>query len=175
MKPEKQRIVIARLHGWEGVPCEQSWQHCPTYGRYWRSLPPKCAHKYSSSFTASMVKRWLKTPDGSIFVKKCFAGNINHKDTYALSPVLEYFKGGWDEQVNPWPKLKPDLTPFLKYLPNYLEDLNLIHEVLRTAFPEIRIKTANFLMNKCGGGWGFATAVEWCEAYLRAVNKWEDS
>jgi hypothetical protein len=185
MDPKKQIIAIARLHGWEGVPCEQSWHHHLTYGSFWRSIPPKCAQKYESAFTSSRVKRWLKMPDGSIFVTKGFAGNVNHKDTYAFSPVLEYFKGGWAEQIDPWPKLKPDLTYFLKYLPNYLEDLNLIRgvvfELIEDQLDDF-ISMLEWVVEDDRKSKRFnkrllikATAAQWCEAYLRVNNLWENS
>ena len=126
MSPERQRVVIAELCGWEGVPVKNATRVRDGV-TYWRSQTPDGLEKHSSSFESSCVIRWLKKPDGAPFLIRSGPITLNNVDTYSDELLLEYSKeNGYGKAP---PDAKPSLSCFSEYLPNYLGDLNAMHEV----------------------------------------------
>jgi hypothetical protein len=62
------------------------------------------------------------------------------------------------------------------HLPNYLEDLNAMHEVEKTLTQENQEKYGKNLAS-IGWTWDIwkATAAQRAEAYLKTIGKWEES
>ena len=65
-------------------------------------------------------------------------------------------------------------------LPNYLHDLNAMHEAERILDGYMMLKYASELLAVIGGGSGcfshiHATAAQRSEAFLRTLGKWEES
>jgi hypothetical protein len=64
-----------------------------------------------------------------------------------------------------------------EWLPDYLNDLNAMHEALKTQPIRIQQKYIPFLRNLCAveGSWPEeATAAQRAKAFLRTIGKWED-
>lgn len=70
-------------------------------------------------------------------MERQFAGQINNFDTFTDKPVIQGFCSsewkeqaayGWKFQTDTWPDVGPSLAPFVKYLPDYLNDLNAMAE-----------------------------------------------
>lgn len=89
---------------------------------------------------------------------------------------------GWEEQPEyGWKNKHTGSWQFRQYLPNYLNDLNAMHEaekvldvIQRRLFAELLHpnKAQHFLDND----WevAHATALQKCEAFLRATGRWEE-
>jgi hypothetical protein len=66
-----------------------------------------------------------------------------------------------------WTRYFPEST-----LPDYLSDLNAMHEAEKVLTPEQGWEYAQNLVVDGGRGW-FATAAQRAEAFLRTLNLWE--
>ncbi len=67
---------------------------------------------------------------------------------------------------------------YLDELPDYLNDLNAMHEAEKVLGLMQRHHFANRVASSADAGWGFkalhATAAQRAEAFLRTIGKWED-
>jgi hypothetical protein len=133
MSPDEKIVAIAELCGWSGVPVEQQWRINDGV-KYWRSrtpLPVMDALK-SDHFSSSMVKRWLRTPQGLPVVQKTGGITINNVNVPGKCVVTEGFienRNGWEFQTSPWPEVEPSLEAFVKHLPDYLNSLDACAEM----------------------------------------------
>lgn len=169
MNPEKQRIAIAEFCGWQGVPVKQNTL-VKDGQTYWRSQCPENLSKYALYFESSCVLRWLKKPDGKPFLVKVGPINVNHNDEYSLGIAIEYSK---ESGYGPAPKeVEPSLKAFVKYLPDYLNDLNAIHEAEKLIMDESSIIYVEYL-GQISCPW-HATAAQRAEALLKTIGKWEE-
>ena len=186
MKPEQQRIKIAEACGWEGVPCQQKWL-VSSQCKYWRSVTPVevIDEIKKDNFGCSLIARWLKTPDGKPFVlRKQYAGDINNFATFTDKVVIQGFRDSeWSEsatcngykfQTDPWPEVNPSLSPFVKYLPDYLNDLNAMHKaeinyIIPNGLWDHYVTHLRNLMKDGKRFWGQATAEQRAEAFLRTI------
>jgi hypothetical protein len=96
----------------------------------------------------------------------------------AIAEVCGYRKG----EAAPFWLATPIGQPFkacgLEDLPDYLSDLNAMHEAVKALDREQRNDYGNWLFNICGTSWLLAveaTAAQRAEAFLRTVGKWDDS
>lgn len=66
-----------------------------------------------------------------------------------------------------------------RHLPDYLTDLNACHEMEQTLYgkPQWRsyVQTLYGIVNNGGDGMIHATTAQRCEAFLRTLNKWDDT
>jgi len=72
-----------------------------------------------------------------------------------------------------------EIIPCLRksILPNYVNDLNAMHEAEKILFPKFEIEWHNQLQNVCGGSWRImlnSSAAQRAEAFLRTLNLWKD-
>lgn len=196
MTPEQINIKIAEACGWRGVPVQQQWLF-KSGVKYWRSLTPEQVLDVlpNARFDASMIARWLQQPDGSPFVlRRQAAGIVNHHQTYRDNPVVQHFDRsewpenarGWEFQTNPWPSVEPSLAPFVKHLPNYCADLNAMHEAEKVMdfaqcnrftkhLRSIGDANAELMGHEAENFDWHSTAMQRAEAFLRALNKWEEA
>jgi hypothetical protein len=64
-----------------------------------------------------------------------------------------------------------------RIVPDYINDLNAMHEAEKILFPKFEIEWHNQLQNVCGGSWRImlnSSAAQRAEAFLRTIGKWED-
>jgi len=59
-------------------------------------------------------------------------------------------------------------------IPDYCNDLNAMHEA-EELIPDKYDRYEYFLKLRLGDEWGYATARQRAEAFLRTIGKWEDS
>ena len=62
-------------------------------------------------------------------------------------------------------------------IPDYINDLNAMHEAEKILFPKFEIEWHNQLQNVCGCSWRVmlhSTAAQRAEAFLRTLNLWKD-
>ena len=60
--------------------------------------------------------------------------------------------------------------------PDYLNDLNAMHEAENDVLTTAQMTTmGQYLHQRLGMLWGFATASQRAEAFLRTIDKWEAS
>ncbi len=70
----------------------------------------------------------------------------------------------------------PSNYTFVSDLPDYLHDLNAMHEAEKTLFPKHEAKWAMTMSEVCGHSWRIiytATASQRAEAFLKTIGKWE--
>ena len=61
-------------------------------------------------------------------------------------------------------------------LPDFLNDLNAMHEVENEVLTTAQMTTmSQYLHRRLGVLWGFATASQRAEAFLRTIGKWEEA
>ena len=194
MTPEQINIAIAEACGWKGVPFKQTWRS-GNRDRYWRSEIPKGIHdafeaKKCTPLISSCSCRWLAQPDGSPVMELRGGPMVNNYPTRSWNVVHTGFTAPefpnshtYAFGVNDPPTVEPSLVGFEKWLPDYLNDLNAMHEA------------ENVLLNKCDNDpqdnlWidylanlliaapyclrEHATAAQRAEAYLRTLNLWKD-
>ena len=193
MKPEEQRIAIAKACGWAGVPCEQQWRLSQDDVKYWRSVTPVeiLDELKRDDFGSMMIARWLRMPNGKPFILvRQAAGKINNYMTYRDKPVLQGFyessewgnaaSYGWKFQTDAWPIVEPSLVPFVEHLPDYLNDLNAMHEAEKSISNDLwqcyfnqlaRVTKAEQSDDRV---FFCATARHRAEAFLRTLGKWEE-
>ena len=102
------------------------------------------------------------------------------KQRYAIAEACGWKRSGvWD---NFW--ISPSGAEFReedrKSIPDYLNDLNAMHEAERILDGYMMLKYASELLAVIGGGSGcfshiHATAAQRSEAFLRTLGKWEES
>lgn len=93
---------------------------------------------------------------------------------------------GWETNKRKWLAKPPnDSWQYLDTMPDYLNDLNAMHEAEKNLKPKQQVNYWNWV-NKLAGNdptnsiylvWGdaiFATAAQRAEAFLRTLNLWED-
>jgi hypothetical protein len=139
-------------------------------------------------FRSMMIARWLRMPNGKPFILgRQAAGKINNYMTYRDKPVLQgFYKSsewgnaasyGWKFQTDAWPIVEPSLVPFVEHLPDYLNDLNAMHDAEKVIGP---IKGIEFCyhLNEMGmsGEWEIltATAAQRAEAFLKTIGQWNN-
>jgi hypothetical protein len=189
MNTDQQRIAIAEACGWAGVPCEQQWRLSQDDVKYWRSVTPVeiLDELKRDDFGSMMIARWLRMPNGKPFIlSRQAAGKINNYMTYRDKPVLQGFyessewgnaaSYGWKFQTDAWPIVEPSLVPFVEHLPDYLNDLNAMHEAENQLDTSTDQNTTGSYAAyaEClawDGGYS-ATAAQRAEAFLRTINKW---
>ena len=67
--------------------------------------------------------------------------------------------------------------PFDEEVPDYLNDLNAMHDAEKILSPTSEIEWHNQLQNVCGCSWRVmirATAAQRAEAFLRTLGRWEE-
>ena len=202
MNEEQQRIAIAEACGWAGVPCEQQWRLSKDDVKYWRSVTPVeiLDELKRDDFGSMMIARWLRMPNGKPFIlSRQAAGKINNYMTYCDKPVLQgFYKSsewgnaasyGWKFQTDAWPIVEPSLVPFVEHLPDYLNDLNAMHEAetlviysndkspkkytqqIKAAIcKDAGVKKAQMDFDMCIT----ATAAQRAEAFLKTIGKWKE-
>jgi len=186
MKPEEQRIAIAKACGWAGVPCEQQWRLSQDDVKYWRSVTPVeiLDELKRDDFGSMMIARWLRMPNGKPFILvRQAAGKINNYMTYRDKPVLQGFyessewgnaaSYGWKFQTDAWPIVEPSLVPFVEHLPDYLNDLNAMHEAekqmnTKVLWEAYKAHLLNWMTEPV-----CASARQRAEAFLKTIGKWE--
>lgn len=141
MTEEKINIAIAKSHGWKGVPFKQIW-HTGSRGRYWRSEIPKEIHeafkeKKTFPIISSCSCRWLCRPDGSPVMELREGPMVNNYATRRWSVIHTGFNTSEFPDANTYafgvndpPEIEPNLDDFVKWLPDYYNDLNAIREVV---------------------------------------------
>ena len=60
-------------------------------------------------------------------------------------------------------------------LPDYLTDLNAMHEAENSLTTAQMTTMSQYLYRRLGMLWGFATASQRAEAFLRTVGKWKEA
>ena len=61
-------------------------------------------------------------------------------------------------------------------LPDYLNDLNAMHDAENEVLTTAQMTTmSQYLHRRLGVLWGFATAAQRAEAFLRTIGKWEEA
>jgi hypothetical protein len=198
MKPEQQRIAIAEACGWQGVPCEQRWNvNSRDKTKYWRSVTPVevMDELKRDHFGCMMIARWLRMPNGKPFIlQRQPAGVINHYMTYCDHAVTQGFSNsewskeaayGWKFQTDPWPTVKPSLAPFIKHLPDYLNDLNAMQSAVMCLNRDTLdysnycshlnqiVAIANSISRSRPIQVCDATAAQRAEAFLKTLNLWK--
>ena len=186
MNNEKQKIAIAEACGWRGQPVTQAWRHKSGFPRFWRSTPIDESEVYDF-FSSSRISRVLLNPQNKPILRKVYCGILNNRDSYSMVPVVENFHN--EDQYEPWPTVQQSLECFIDYLPDYLNDLNAMHEAEKVLLGDQRIIFLDELLDVLGlklgpGGWDMdlysvwlmtrATAAQRAEAFLRTLGKWED-
>jgi hypothetical protein len=71
-----------------------------------------------------------------------------------------------------WPS-----STIVKVIPDYLNDLNAMHEAEKVLFPKHEAKWAMIISEVCGHSWRIiytATAAQRAEAFLRTLNLWSE-
>ena len=58
-------------------------------------------------------------------------------------------------------------------LPDYINDLNAMHEAEKVLTTAQMTTMSQYLHRKLGMLWGFATASQRAEAFVRTIGKWE--
>jgi hypothetical protein len=61
----------------------------------------------------------------------------------------------------------------LVFVPDYLNDLNAMHEAVNSLTTSQMTTMSQHLHRRLGMLWGFATAAQFAEAFLRTIGKWE--
>ena len=192
MKPEAQRIAIAEACGWRGQPVKQAWQHKSGFPKYWRSIPIDNSEAFDF-FSASRVSRVLLNPQNKPVFRKVCCGVLNNRDSYSMIPIIQHFENA--DQDKPWPVIEQSLEHFVEHLPDYLNDLNAMHEAEKMlswadegALTSERIRYLMNLEAVISGPMDrfgyrpnrtrsvpFAKAAQRAEAFLRTLGKWEDA
>ena len=60
-------------------------------------------------------------------------------------------------------------------VPDYLNDLNAMHEAENSLTTSQMTTMSQYLHRKIGVLWGFATAAQRAEAFLRTIGKWKEA
>jgi len=93
---------------------------------------------------------------------------------------------GWEINKRKWLAKPPnDSWQYLDTIPDYLNDLNAMHEAEKNLKPKQQVDYCNWLDKLVGNPptdniylvWGdatFATAAQRAEAFLRTLNLWEE-
>ena len=77
-----------------------------------------------------------------------------------------------------WPHEYMNQADRLRHIPDYLNDLNDMHEAEKAMNNNDWWKFVEHLTNICGGGTALgisATASQRAEAFLRTIGKWEEA
>lgn len=191
MTNQEINIAIAEACGWKGVPVQQIWMPSKR-GKYWRSTTPvEILDEISTEpFGVSMIARWLQKPDGKpLIILKHPAEVINGYTTYRDRPVVQHFnedewpqyRNVWEFQTNEWPMVLPSLVPFVKYLPDYCNDLNAINEAVmslsNTKFnkwsQELSLMITGTKHKAPTREFLCAAARQRAEAFLKTLNLWK--
>ena len=88
--------------------------------------------------------------------------------------IPEYYHG--KDQPPEFTTVTPDGRHLCGYYPDYLNDLNAMHEAEKILSPTSEIEWHNQLQNVCGCSWRVmirATAAQRAEAFLRTLNLWK--
>jgi hypothetical protein len=85
---------------------------------------------------------------------------------------------GWEINKRKWLTKPPnDSWQYLDTIPDYLNDLNAMHEAEKVLTAEQRRSYVNCIFNlpvsECESN-TFATAAQRAKAFLRTIGKWED-
>lgn len=191
MNKEEQKIAIAEACGWRGQPVKQAWQHKSGFPKYWRSIPIDNSETFDF-FSASRVARVLLNPENKPVFRKVYCGVLNNRDSYSMIPIIQHFENA--DQDKPWPVIEQSLEHFVEHLPDYLGDLNAMHEAEKVlACTDEGPKTSErrrYLMileaviagppDRFGYrpnrqlSTPFATAAQRAEAFLRTIGKWKE-
>jgi hypothetical protein len=117
---------------------------------------------------------------------------VNHHPTrsrHAVHEGFDKFEGShlYSFRRNPWPDVKPSLEGFVKYLPDYLNDLNAMHEAeefilaqgiqdhwLDTLVEVVVGKNVHWSDYHCFPLVNRATAAQRAETFLKTLNLWTD-
>ena len=76
-----------------------------------------------------------------------------------------------------WPHEYMNQADRLRHIPNYLNDLNAMHDAEKAMNNNDWWKFVEHLTNICGGGTALgisATASQRAEAFLRTIGKWKE-
>lgn len=78
---------------------------------------------------------------------------------------------GWwiSESLSIWQHKTKDGAP-----PDYLNDLNAMHEAEKVLTTAQATTMSQYLHRRLGMLWGFATASQRAEAFLRTMGKWKE-
>ena len=60
-----------------------------------------------------------------------------------------------------------------QYVPNYCRDLNAMHEAEKVLTTAQTTTMSQYLHRRLGMLWGFATASQRAEAFVRTIGKWD--
>jgi hypothetical protein len=60
-------------------------------------------------------------------------------------------------------------------IPDYLNDLNAMHDAENSLTTSQMTTMSQYLHRKIGVLWGFATASQRAEAFLRTIGKWKEA
>ena len=61
------------------------------------------------------------------------------------------------------------------WIPDYLNDLNAMHEAVNSLTTSQMTTMSQHLHRRLGMLWGFATAAQFAEAFLRTIGKWQEA
>ena len=89
--------------------------------------------------------------------------------------IPEYYHG--KDQPPEFTTVTPDGRHLCGYYPDYLNDLNAMHDAEKILSPTSEIEWHNQLQNVCGCSWRVmirATAAQRAEAFLRTLGRWEE-
>lgn len=99
---------------------------------------------------------------------------MNHDDQRIA--IAEFC--GWEHMVTipaPWWANWRCDNKFRKEIPDYLNDLLAMADAEKMLTEKERAKYRNYLLDRLQTNWGFATAAQRAEAFLRTIEKWEDA
>ena len=174
MNKEEQKIAIAEACGWRGQPVEQSWQHKKGFPPYWRSIPMFEVETFDF-FSASRIARVLLDPNNKPVFRKVYCGVINNRDSYSMIPIIQHFENA--DQDKPWPVIEQSLEHFVEHLPDYLGDLNAMHEAEKGMSDDNAEKFRAWLLKVNGYNHDrvvSCTASQRAKAFLRTIGKWKE-
>jgi len=174
MNKEEQKIAIAEACGWRGQPAEQSWEHKAGFPPYWRSIPMFEVETFDF-FSASRIARVLLDPNNKPVFRKVYCGVINNRDWYSMMPIVEYFEN--TDQYKLWPIIEQSLVPFVEHLPDYLTDLNAMHDAEKGMSDDNAEKFRAWLLQVNGYNHDrvvSCTAAQRAKAFLKTIGKWKE-
>ena len=78
----------------------------------------------------------------------------------------------WNDEVN---KTLPPNDDGFRPCPDYLNDLNAMHEAENSLTTSQMTTMSHYLYRRLGMLWGFATSAQRAEAFLRTIRKWKEA